>query len=448
MRRPTSCFSHLRSHASTLALSLASLFLLAYSLPLNAQRGSTSADTTIEEQTRNNTSASNDFRGTQNGNPPPAHVSKEPLRSLLYAQANTKIYARVVPFFLNSQKHINVGYSSDDPREVRRQVEDMMSRGIDGAIIDWYGRDHPDLGRASVEFRNAAEDHPGFTFVISEDKGALKNCVRNPNCEVTGHLIEDLNYAYDHFEKSSSYLQRDGRPVVFFFDVNLDNVDWSRVRKFVKGNPLFIFRNKGAFSMPQSDGAFSWVDHTGRREMPYLDDFYKKYFDESRSRPLMAVASVYKGFDDRAASWSEGRVTDQECGQIWLDTFAKVNRYFSPSKPLDALEVVTWNDYEEGTEIETGIDGCVQIQPSLSGRKLTWHISGNENTINHFVVYASPDGQKLIKLAQLPRKARDWEVRASDLAAGRYQLFVQAVGEPSIIDKLSAPVPWEETGRR
>ena len=38
-------------------------------------------------------------------------------------------------------------------------------------------------------------------------------------------------------------------------------------------------------------------------------------------------ASVYKGFDDRAASWSEGRITDQECGQIWLDTFGKINRH-------------------------------------------------------------------------------------------------------------------------
>jgi hypothetical protein len=219
------------------------------------------------------------------------------------------------------------------------------------------------------------------------------------------------------------------------------------VRNFVKGNPLFIFRNKGAFSMPESDGAFSWVDHTGHRDMPYLDDFYKKYFDQRQSRPLIAVASVYKGFDDRAASWSENRVTNQECGQIWLDTFAKANRYFSPSKPLDSLEVVTWNDYEEGTEIESGIDNCVEINPSFSGHKLTWHISGNEKTIHHFVIYASPDGEKLIRVAELPAKARDWEVPESELPAGRYQLFVQAVGQPSIIDKLSSPVPWEKSGR-
>jgi hypothetical protein len=259
---------------------------------------------------------------------------------------------------------------------------------------------------------------------------------------VTRRLIEDLNYAYDHFEKSTSYLQQDGRPVVFFFDVNLDTIDWGRVRKFVQGNPVFIFRNARELSAPESEGAFVWVDHTGKRDMPYLDDFYKKYLDARRSRSVIGYASVYKGFDDRAASWSEGRVTDQECGQIWLDTFAKINHYFSSAKPVDYLQVVTWNDYEEGTEIETGIDNCVNIEPSVSERLLSWRISGNEATIDHFAIYASTDGHQLVQLAQLPAKAREWRLNGSGLPAGQYQLFIQAVGKPSIVDKMSEPVSW------
>jgi hypothetical protein len=429
----------------TLFLSLAVVTVLS-KLPLNAQQSPSSGQTRVQEQKSNNTSASNSFRGTQNGNAPASHVSKVPIRTLLYAQSRTKIYARVVPFFLKTQKHMDVGYSSDDPKQARRQVEDMISRGIDGAIIDWYGTDHPDLGRTPFNFREAAEEHPGFSFVISEDKGALKNCARKPDCDVSRRLIEDLNYAHDHFEKSSAYLQKDGRPVVFFFDVNLDNIDWARVRKFVQGNPLFIFRNANAFARPESDGAFSWVDHTGRRDMPYLDEFYKKFLDQRRSRPLLAVGSVYKGFDDRAASWSEKRVTDQECGQVWLDTFEKINRYFSPSNPLENLEVVTWNDYEEGTEIESGIDNCVQIDPSVSRQKLRWRITGNERAIHHFTIYASPDGDELVRLAELPNSAREWEVHAPALPA-RFQLFIQAVGQPSIIDKLSPPVAWQAKGR-
>jgi hypothetical protein len=397
---------------------------------------------TLQSETRNNTSASDSFRGMSNGNAPASHVSKLPVRSLLYPGATAKIFARVVPFFLKSQKHVEVGYNSGDSRQVNRQVEDMISRGLDGAIVDWYGTEHRDLGRAADAFRDVAEAHGGFSFAISEDKGALKDCARKPGCNLTQRLIDDLNYAYDHFEKSVSYLQNDGRPVVFFFDVNQLRIDWSRVRQAVDGNPLFIFRNAKAFSLPQSDGAFAWVDHTGHREMPYLDDFYKKYLDIGRPRSALMFASVYKGFDDRAASWSEDRVTGHECGQVWLDTFSKINRYFEPTQNLDLVQVVTWNDYEEGTEIESGIDNCVQIQATISQRLLEWQLNGNQATVDHLTVYASPDGEKLIELAQLPSDARNWELDARQLRRGHYRLFVQAVGKPSITDKMSQPVSW------
>jgi len=361
---------------------------------------------------------------------------------LLYPDASTKIYARVVPFFLPSQKHINVGYKSGDPGQVRRQVEDMISRGIDGAIIDWYGTEHPDLGRASEAFRDGAEAHPGFTFAISEDKGALKDCRRKPNCDPTRRLIEDLNYAYDHFEKSSAYLGQSGRPVVFFFDVNQEHIDWPRVRNVVNGNPLFIFRNIGALSRPESDGAFAWVDHTRQPEMPDLDNFYRKALNVSSFRPMIAIASVYKGFDDRIASWSENRVTEQNCGQSWLDTFARVNRYYSSTHQLDYLQVVTWNDYEEGTEIESGIDNCVEIQPSVSGRTISWKISGNQNTIDHFTIYASLDGKRLVPLTEVPADTRSWELHSKEMPPAHYRLFVQAVGKPSIDDKMSPALSW------
>jgi len=401
--------------------------------------------TTLQLQTRNNTSASDKFRGMENGNLPPSHVSKLPLRSMLYPGAETIILARVVPFFLPSQKHVDVGYNSGDEHQAARQAEDMISRGIDGAVVDWYGTDHPDLGRTAIGFRNAAESHSPFRFAISEDKGALKNCRREPGCDLTRQLIKDLNSAYDHFEKSPAYLRQDDRPLVFFFDVNQDPIDWGRVRGSIKGNPLFIFRNPHALSSSESDGAFAWVDHTGKRNMPYLDDFYKKALDALRSRPVIVVGSVYKGFDDRAASWSENRVTDQECGQIWLDTFARVNHYFSADRPLPYLQVVTWNDYEEGTQIETGIDNCVQVQTSISDRYLSWKVTGNEATIDHFVIYASPDRERLLPIAELPGHARQWELNASGLAPNQYQLFVQAVGKPSIVDKMSEPVAWAVT---
>jgi hypothetical protein len=111
--------------------------------------------------------------------------------------------------------------------------------------------------------------------------------------------------------------------------------------------------------------------------LQYLERFYSKAQQSSK----IAVGSAYKGFDDADASWGKGRVIDQRCGQTWLSTFAVVGRFYSASHQLPALIIPTWNDYEEGTEIETGIDNCVEVKASIrDGKTLVWNISGRKNS--------------------------------------------------------------------
>ena len=171
----------------------------------------------LRAKTSNNTSASASFHGMYNGNAQLGQVSKLPIRSLLYPGATTKIYVRVVSFFDTNKKHVDVGYMSDNRDQVRRQVEDMISRGIDGAVVDWYGTQRPEHMQVPVVFQKEVEDHAPFTWAISYDRGAIKKC-EDAHCDVTRLLIEDLNYAYDHFENSQAYVHENGRPVVFFFD--------------------------------------------------------------------------------------------------------------------------------------------------------------------------------------------------------------------------------------
>ena len=94
--------------------------------------------TTVTKETVNNTSASGTYSnasvGTTIGN-----VSKLPLSQLLPG-FHGKIYASVVLFWgSGSGKHISVGYNAADPAQVDRQIKDIISRGMNGAILDWYG---------------------------------------------------------------------------------------------------------------------------------------------------------------------------------------------------------------------------------------------------------------------------------------------------------------------
>src|SRR5438128_11196438 len=92
--------------------------------------------TTLANETANNTSGADSFTTQTNNNPTPSNISKVPVRSLLYSGSTTKIYAHFMPWF-GGTNHMWVGYHSDDRVQVQKQVTDMMSRGYDGAIVDW-----------------------------------------------------------------------------------------------------------------------------------------------------------------------------------------------------------------------------------------------------------------------------------------------------------------------
>jgi Glycosyl hydrolase family 71 len=369
-----------------------------------------------------------------------AHISRVPVRSLLYPGATTKIYVRLMPWF-GDNRHIQVGYHSDDARQIASQVADMMSRGIDGAVVDWYGPGDGMTSRSTELFFRESEAR-GFQFAVSVDGGPLKACQKR-GCDVNAQLLSELQYAEKNFENSPSYIRWQGRPVVFFFDAEKYPIDWQGMRRSLRLSPLFVFRNSGAFDNPNSDGAFSWVapetvNANDPEGLQYLDRFYTR----AQRTGKFAMGSVYKGFDDSRASWGQGRRIPENCGQTWLDTFAEINRFYSSSHQLAALLIVTWNDYEEGTAIEPGIGCPASINAHISGSKLKWDFSGNRKTVDRFVIFASPDRRNLVRIGETGPNENSFDFRRGDSGEGDQQrwFYVKAVGRPCMLDAISGPV--------
>jgi len=414
------------------------VFLLASSLYTWAGK-SVVPTTTLAAETGNNTSGAPTFTTQTNGNIAPRNVSKLPLRELLYPGATTKLFAHFMPWFGNSN-HMNVGYRSDDPAQVQKQVTDMLSRGIEGAIVNWYGPNFALENSTTFALMREAEARGGqFTFAVMEDGGALKKCATTLGCDVTQRLIDDLNYAYYNFEQSPAYLRMNGKPVVFFFGVEHYAIDWNRVRSGVLGDPVLVQRNAGAFEAAQMNGGYGWIaPETANALDPmgvgYLDYFYGK---AKLNANKVVYGSSYAGFNDTLAPWGAGRVIQQQCGQTWLNTMDRAGKFYSAGSQLPFLQLVTWNDYEEGTQIETGIDNCVSVSAAMNGTRLEWTLNGAENTVAHFVVFVSVDGAGLMPLAELPVSSRSLEIGGFDLNPGSYQLYVKAVGKPTLTNKMS-----------
>jgi len=157
------------------------------------------------------------------------------------------------------------------------------------------------------------------------------------------------------------------------------------------------------------------------------------------------VGAAYKGFNDTLASWSSNRVMQQQCGQTFLQTFSQVNNLYSSGTQLPYLQLVTWNDYEEGTEIESGIDNCFSLQPSMSGSTVTWSVNGDESTIDHYVVYTSTDGQNLTQVTTTQPGERSVDLCSFAIPSGKLSVYVQAVGKPMMANRMPPPLPYTST---
>jgi hypothetical protein len=430
-------------------------------------------------------------------------VSKVPIRTLLYPGATTKIYVETqawfctgvngpIPTSANADQcgsHIDIGYDANARAHVKLEVADMMSRGIDGALLDWGGQaagtgavDQHSTDSTAVNAGNlllvmqTAEATQGqFTFAVIEDEG-IRACAAQAGCDVTLALLSDLDFLAVHYFDSPAYQKIGGRPVVYFFGTDGyamaagKTIGWATVYAQAQKNPLFVFENAGGFTHLASDGAYCWVTPTPIGSYPGSDPFGTKgflpyFYQQAVMHPtLHTIASAYKGFDDNVVDgWGGGRrYAGQQCGKTWLDTLAAAGTFYSSAHQLEALQIPTWDDYEEGTEIETGIESWASISASVNGTMLSWSVAAAagapadcaqaisagfslDATIHHFEVYASPagDGEKLTRVGgDLPASTKSLDLTGA-LPAGAYVLYVYAVGQPVIHNHLSPAVPYQ-----
>jgi hypothetical protein len=405
--------------------------------------------TTLSAETGNNTSAADSFAAQSNGNAASGNVSKVATRTLLYPGSTAKIYAHFMPWF-GSPKHINVGYVSDDSQQIKKQVSDMVSRGLNGVIIDWYGG-----GSDGTDFlmedhvvqlmMEEAEANPGFTFSVMYDQGALVPCSQNAACNITQRVIDDLNHANVNYWGSPAYQKSGGRPVVYFFDFTKYAIDWARVRSDVAGNPLFFFFHASGFAHAESDGAFAWIKPELASTDPVMIGYLKDYYDTATSSSTLSTGSAFPGFNDSQAPWvvkngTIPRKVIQQCGKTWLQTLDEARNHYSSSSQMSGIQLVTWNDYEEGTEIETGIDNCVTVNASVAGTVVSWSITGDAATLDHFAIFVSVAGGNLMLLKDAPVTASSMDLAQFNLEAGSYIVYVKAIAKPSLTNKMSSGV--------
>jgi hypothetical protein len=278
-----------------------------------------------------------------------------------------------------------------------------------------------------------------------------------------------MDYINTHYAQSGVYWTDAGWPVIAYFGGKTDfpvltTADWNAVWSAVKAHTdkysvpfKYVFQFGSFTSAPYDNGRYGWVQPpaygssqqfwwgSGTNSAPtYLDTLYRS----GLSHPTqLTIGALYKGFDDNNASWSGNRVVSQQCGQVLLKTASEMSKYYGGSNPqIPYVQVMTWNDYEEGTAVEGGIDNCYTVNASLAGNTLSWSLQSSDpsyaspTTIHHFsVYYADASGKLYTAAASVPVNSTSLDL-STIVPPGTWSVYVEMVGQPLIINRMSNAV--------
>jgi hypothetical protein len=424
-----------------------------------------------------NTNPNNTAAETPVPAPPAGHVSNIGIKQLMYPGWTGRLICEYQPWF-GLSSHKSVGYNENSSATVAAQDSFMIAEGCDINLIDFYGSLDPNqsfnLATTNAVFAdlNARSGYP-LRFGIMEDKGALiSSCPtsnRTESATVTcleNALITDMDYINTHYANGGVYFTDAGNPVIFSFVAKsvwpiLTSTDWDTIWSAVKAHtdtyaaPFKYILQFGSFSAASYDnGRFGWLQppaYSATQQFwwgsstssspTYLDNLYSAGLAHPSQ---LTVGALWKGFDDNNASWGGNRVIAEQCGQVLLKTANEISKYFGGSHPqIPYVQVITWNDYEEGTDVENGIDNCYTVNASLSGSQLTWSLLTSDSTysstatIHHFTVYyADAAGNLYVAASNVPVTSSALDL-SSLVPSGTWTVYVEMVGQPLMINRMS-----------
>ena len=409
------------------------------------------------------------------------HVSNISLKELLYRGWNGRMICEYQPWF-GMSSHQSVGYNENSSATAAAQDSFMINEGCDINLVDWYGSLDPsqsfNLATANTVF-NDLSTRSGYPlkFGVMEDKGSLLSiCPTTGQTEsatvtcLQGALIQDMDYVNNHYANNPVYWTDQGNPVICSFVTEslwpvLTASDWDTIWSVVKAHtdgyavPFKYVFQFGAFSsQPYDAGRFGWIQPTAYSKTQqfwwgsstslsptYLNTLYSAGLSHSSQ---LTIGALWKGFDDYYASWSGNRVIAQQCGRVWLRTAREIAKYFGTQSQIPYVQVITWNDYEEGTAVEDGIDNCYSVNASLSGNLLSWSLLASDpvyastTTIHHFNIYfADAAGNLYTAASNLPVSQSSLDVSAL-IPTGTWSLYVEMVGQPLIINRMSSALSY------
>lgn len=244
-------------------------------------------------------------------------------------------------------------YDSTDPDVIEYHLLLMKYSGVDGVLIDWYGSHTVNDYKVNLNGTNALidkVDDVGLTFaVVYEDYTA--EVVGSKTTKTPMQAAQsDMNYLANNYFSNEQYINIDNAPLLLTFGPRYfeQGSQWQEIFSVLNSKPKFLpLWNHGTLTGDQDDGEFAWVDFTDTYSD--LDNFYNRAVHLD-----LAIGSAFPRFHDFYEQGGTGTsygYVDYDNGETLRKTLAKAEQ-----RKADFVQLVTWNDFGEGTVIEPTLE--------------------------------------------------------------------------------------------
>jgi hypothetical protein len=261
-------------------------------------------------------------------------------------------------------------YDSSDPDVIEYHLLLMKYSGVDGVLIDWYGVQgtNGDIGTLLTSSNDLIDqtDDFGMDFaVVLEDRFSAN----------INQAKANVAYLRDNYFNNPQYIRQGAGndPLLMSFGpITFQSPSqWTTILGEAGEDVDFLplwFEEGDAGS--NADGEYSWVweDESQDDYLARLANFYQSRvpFLNGQGKDL-AGGSAFPGFDDFYFEGGLGNVVPfdipHDNGQTLASTLNLAGQH---AGAVDFMQLVTWNDFGEGTifepTVETGYDYLVQLQ--------------------------------------------------------------------------------------
>ena len=238
-------------------------------------------------------------------------------------------------------------YDSGDPAVIEYHLLLMKLSGIEGVVVDWYGRadchDYKQLHENVVLLVNMVEKFQMKFLICYEDQtiNALVEQKVIPQASRVSHAVEEVEWLTKNWFHRDSYVCFRGQPILLSFGHSgLNDEEWQNV--FGRIDLPISWLSEHA-PRPRACGAFDWpIPEQGLTQI--------RRFSQASKQWQCSMPVVFPRFVDvyqkAGVQPAYKNITDNN-GETFRLSVDEAGRAHG-----QIVQIATWNDWGEGTQIE------------------------------------------------------------------------------------------------